>query len=165
MKAIAAVDKNWGIGLKGNLLVQIPADQRFFREKTTGHVIVMGRKTLEGFPKGMPLKDRINIVLTSGKTLPEGTIPAHSIEELKEILKRYEGEEIYCVGGAGVYKELLPLCDECLITKIEESYEADAFFPNLDEDPEWELVRDGSEEEEQTYFDVVYYFLKYRRKV
>ncbi len=173
MKAIVAVDKNWGIGLKGKLLVQIPADQRFFRETTTGQVVVMGRKTLESFPNGAPLKNRVNIVLTRGNTtLPDEVEKAHSIEELKSILSRYDGSgsddepsrEIYCIGGAEVYRQLLPMCDECLVTKIDESYEADAFFPDLDEDPEWELVRDGSENEEQTYFDVIYYFLKYRRK-
>ncbi|MBQ8956092.1 MAG: dihydrofolate reductase [Lachnospiraceae bacterium] len=164
MKAIVAVDRNWGIGLKGKLLVHIPADQKFFRETTMGHIVVMGRKTLESFPHGSPLKDRVNIVLTKGGSgLPDDVEIAHSIDELKELLKRYEGEEIYCIGGAKVYEELLPMCDECLVTKIDESYEADAYFPDLDADPEWELVRDGSEEDEQTYFDVIYYFLKYRR--
>lgn len=165
MKAIVAADRNWGIGLGGRLLVQIPADQKFFRETTTGHVVVMGRKTLESFPHGAPLKDRVNIVLTHGKVnLPDGVEEVHSLEELSGVLERYEGREIYCIGGAKVYEELLPFCDECLVTKIEESYEADTFFPNLDEDPEWELVRDGSEKEERTYFDVIYHFLKYRRK-
>lgn len=165
MIAIAAVDRNWGIGLKGKLLVQIPADQRFFRETTTGQVVVMGRKTLESFPGGKPLRDRVNIVLTrGGSSLPEGVEEARSIEELKGILARYEDKEIYCIGGAEIYRQLLPMCDECYITKIDESYEADTFFPDLDADPEWELVRDGSEEEEQTYFDLIYHFLKYRRR-
>lgn len=165
MKAIAAVDKNWGIGLKGKLLVQIPADQRFFRETTTGQVVVMGRKTLESFPGGSPLKNRVNIVLTrGGSSLPDGVEVAHSIEELKDILERHEDKEIYCIGGEEVYRQLLPLCDECYITKIDKSYEADAFFPNLDKDPEWELVHDGGEDEEETYFDLIYHFLKYRRK-
>lgn len=165
MKAIAAVDSNWGIGLKGKLLVQIPADQKFFRETTTGQVVVMGRKTLESFPQGMPLKNRVNVVLTGGRSeLPDGVEVAHSLDELKEILERYEDREIYCIGGAMVYEELLPMCDECLITKIDEEYEADAFFPDLDESPEWELVRDGSEDDEQTYFDVIYHFLRYRRR-
>lgn len=165
MKAIAAVDRNWGIGLKGRLLVQIPADQKFFRETTTGHVVVMGRKTLESFPHGAPLRDRVNIVLTRGGiTLPDGIEIAHSIDELKELLKGYEGEEIYCIGGAKVYEELLFMCDECLITKIDESYEADAYFPDLDKDPDWELVSDDRGQEEQTYFDLVYHFLRYRRR-
>ena len=165
MKAIAAVDKNWGIGLKGKLLVQIPADQRFFRETTTGQVVVMGRKTLESFPNGAPLKNRVNVVMTRGsRSLPDEVERARSIDELKTVLSRYEDKEIYCIGGAEIYRQLLPLCDECYITKIDESYEADAFFPDLDEDPDWELVHDGSENEEQTYFDLVYHFLRYRRK-
>ena len=165
MKAIVAVDRNWGIGLKGRLLVQIPADQKFFRETTTGQVVVMGRKTLESFPNGAPLKDRVNVVLTRGGTrLPEGVEEVHGIDELKDLLTRYKDREIYCIGGAEVYRQLLPMCDECLVTRIDESYEADAFFPDLDEDPEWELIRDGSEEEEQTYFDVIYHFLRYRKK-
>ncbi len=165
MKAIVAVDRNWGIGLKGRLLVQIPADQKYFRETTTGQVVVMGRKTLESFPHGAPLKARVNVGLTRGGTrLPDGVETVHSTEELGEVLKRYEDREIYCIGGAEVYKLLLPLCDECLVTKIDESYEADAFFPDLDSDPEWELVKDGSEQEEQTYFNLIYYFLRYRRK-
>ena len=165
MKAIVAVDRNWGIGLKGRLLVQIPADQKFFRETTTGQVVVMGRKTLESFPNGAPLKDRVNVVLTRGGTrMPDGVETVHGIDELKELLTRYKDREIYCIGGAEVYRQLLPMCDECLVTRIDESYEADAFFPDLDKDPEWELIRDGSEEEEQTYFDVIYHFLRYRKE-
>ncbi|MCR5774072.1 MAG: dihydrofolate reductase [Lachnospiraceae bacterium] len=165
MKAIVAVDKNWGIGLKGKLLVQIPADQKYFRETTMGHVVVMGRKTLESFPGKAPLKGRVNIVLTGGGTsLPDGIEIAHDTDELMAILKRYEGEEIYCIGGARVYEELLPYCDECLVTKIDESYEADAFFPDLDKDPEWEIVEDESSREEHTYFDLIYHFMIYRRR-
>ncbi len=176
MKAIVAVDRNWGIGLKGKLLIQIPADQKFFREVTTGQVVVMGRKTLESLPGGAPLKNRINVVMTrGGVSLPDEVEAVHSIDELKTVLAGYEEgggaddpkdkpREIYCIGGAEVYRQLLPMCDECYVTKVDESYEADAFFPDLDEDPEWELVCDGSEKDEQTYFDVIYYFLKYRRR-
>ncbi len=165
MKAIVAVDKNWGIGLRGKLLVQIPADQRFFRETTMGQVVVMGRKTLESFPNGLPLKNRVNIVFTrgNGSGLPDEVEIVHSIDDLKPVLERYADREVYCIGGAEIYKQLLPMCDECLVTKIDEGYEADAFFPDLDADPEWELVSDGSESEEQTYFDLIYYFLKYKR--
>jgi len=164
MKAIVAVDKNWGIGSKGKLLVQIPEDQRFFRETTTGHIVVMGRKTLESFPHGAPLKDRLNIVMTRrSAALPEGCISVHGVDELREVLSRHEGEEVYCIGGAQIYKELLPLCDECLVTKIDESYEADAYFPDLDSDPEWEAVEDEASAEEHTYFDLVFHFLTYKR--
>lgn len=160
MKLIVAVDANWGIGCKNELLVRIPSDQRFFRETTTGNVVVMGRKTLESFPGGKPLKDRVNIVLTKeNRESMNGEIIVHSVEEALEEIKKYS-EEIYIIGGETVYRLFLPYCDEAYITKIEYSYEADAHFPNLDEDDEWELVE---ESEEQTYFDIPYTFTTYKR--
>ncbi len=166
MNLIAAADRNWAIGLKNKLLVQIPADQRYFRQMTEGHVIVMGRKTLESFPGGRPLPNRINIVLSSNKGYkPGGCIVFHDLEELKEGLKEYAPEEIFVIGGGRVYSELIGLCDTAYITKIDKAFDADTYFPNLDEMPEWELVRDGKEAEEQTYFDLIYYFQTYRRRV
>ena len=160
MKLIVAVDANWGIGCKNELLVRIPSDQRFFRETTTGNVVVMGRKTLESFPGGKPLKDRVNIVLTKeNRESVNGEIIVHSVEEALEEIKKYS-EEIYIIGGETVYRQFLPYCDEAYITKIEYSYEADAHFPNLDEDDEWEMVE---ESEEQTYFDLEYEFVRYER--
>ena len=89
MNLIAAVDKNWAIGCKNKLLVSIPADMKFFRETTTGKVVVMGRKTLESFPNGQPLKKRVNIVLTHDKNFKAGdAIIVHSMEELREELKK-----------------------------------------------------------------------------
>jgi dihydrofolate reductase len=90
MKAIVAVDQNWGIGCKGKLLVSIPADMKFFRSTTLGKVVVMGRKTLESFPNGAPLKDRVNIVLTKNTNFEkQGVVVVHSVEELHEELKKY----------------------------------------------------------------------------
>ena len=162
MILIAAVDKNWAIGRNNSLLVHIPGDQRFFRETTTGNVVVMGRKTLESFPNGKPLKDRENIVL-SGNTgySPEGVTVVRSIPELLDEIGKYPKDRVYCIGGASVYKELLPYCDKALITKIDEAYEADTYFPDLDKDPEWEIIDTG---EEQTYFDLVYHFVTYERR-
>ena len=160
MKLIVAVDANWGIGCKNELLVRIPADQRFFRETTTGNVVVMGRKTLESFPGGKPLKDRVNIVLTKEKRESlNGEVIVHSVEEALEEIKKYS-EEIYIIGGETIYRQFLPLCDEAYVTKIDHKYEADAYFPNLDEDGEWKMVE---ESEEQTYFDIPYTFTKYKR--
>lgn len=162
MILIAAVDNNWAIGNKNSLLVRIPADQKFFRNETTGKVIVMGRKTLESFPQGQPLGNRVNIVLSSKADYKvKGAIVVHSLEELFEELKKYAPEDIFIIGGETIYRQLLPYCDIAEITKIDNSYEADAYFPNLDEDEEWELIADS---EEQTYFDLEYRFLKYRRK-
>ena len=161
MNLIAAVDKNWAIGCKNKLLVSIPADMKFFRETTTGKVVVMGRKNLESFPNGMPLKKRTNIVLTHDKTykVPDAIL-VHSMEELHEELKKYPSEDIYVIGGETIYKQLLDECDVAHITKIDYEFEADAYFPNLDELPDWKITQDS---EEQTYFDLEYYFYKYEK--
>ena len=161
MNLIAAVDQNWAIGNKNQLLVRIPADQKFFRETTTGKVVVMGRKTLESFPNGLPLKNRTNIVLTRDKNYEvKDAIVLHSLEDLREELKKYPSEDIYVIGGETIYRQLLDDCDVAHITKIEFAYDADAYFPNLDEMPEWKITADS---EEQTYFDLEYYFYKYEK--
>ena len=161
MNLIAAVDRNWAIGKNNQLLVRIPMDQKFFRETTTGKVVVMGRKTLESFPNGLPLKNRTNIVLTRNKNykVPDAII-VHSMDELHEELAKYNSEDIYIIGGEQIYKALVDECDVAHITKIDYAYDADAYFPNLDEKPEWKIVADS---EEQTYFDLEFYFYKYEK--
>lgn len=162
MNLIVAVDNNWAIGNKNQLLVRIPNDHKHFREETTGKVVVLGRKTLETFPQGLPLKNRTNIILSKDKSYQvKDAIVVHSIEELLEELKKYADEDIYIIGGDSVYKQMLPYCNVAHVTKIDHEYEADAYFPNLDKDEEWEIVADS---EEQTYFDIAYQFLKYVRK-
>lgn len=134
MNLIAAVDKNWAIGRNNKLLVSIPDDMKFFRETTTGKVVVMGRKTLESFPGKKPLKNRVNIVLTGDRSYQaDGAVIVHDMEELHEELKKYPSEDIYVIGGESIYKQLLDECDVAHITKIDFAYEADAWFPNLDE--------------------------------
>lgn len=162
MNMIVAVDNNWAIGNKNELLVSIPADMKFFRQETTGNVVVMGRKTLDSFPGGMPLKNRTNIVLTGNRNYSvKDAIVVHDLDELLEELKKYPSEAVYVIGGGSIYRQLLPYCDVCHVTKIDHTYEADTYFPNLDEDEEWEITADS---EEQTYFDIAYQFLKYERK-
>lgn len=161
MNLIAAVDANWGIGYKNKLLVSIPDDMKFFRETTTGKVVVMGRKTLESFPNGKPLKNRVNIVLTKDPRYQvEGAIVVHDMDELHAELAKYPSEDIYVIGGESIYRQLVDECDVAHITKVDFSYEADAYFPNLDEKEEWVITEDS---DEQTYFDLEYYFLKYER--
>ena len=107
MQAIVAADNNWGIGYQNRLLVSIPSDMKFFRQKTTGNVVVMGRKTLESFPNGLPLKNRVNIVLTKNKNYQvKDAVIVHSIDEVLEELKKYDDDEIYVIGGGKVYEEL-----------------------------------------------------------
>lgn len=162
MNLIVAVDNNWAIGNKNELLIRIPNDMKHFREETTGKVVVLGRKTLETFPQGLPLKNRTNIILSKDKNYKvKDAIVVHSIKELLEELKNYPDEDIYIIGGDSVYRQMLPYCDVAHVTKIDHSYEADAFFADLDADPEWEIT---AESDEQTYFDIAYYFLKYERK-
>ena len=161
MNIIAAVDKNWAIGKNNELLVRIPMDQKFFRETTTGKVVVMGRKTLESFPNGLPLKNRTNIVLTGNKNYKvKDAIVVHSMEELHRELEKYDTNDVYVIGGQKIYEQLLDECDVAHITKIDYAYDADAYFPNLDEKPEWKITADS---EEQTYFDLEFYFYKYER--
>jgi dihydrofolate reductase len=161
MKLIVAVDSNWGIGKDNKLLISIPADMKFFRQETSGKIVVMGRKTLESFPNGLPLKNRTNLVLTRDKNYQaKGAVILHSIEELLEELKKYNSEDIYVIGGDSIYKQMLPYCDTALVTKIDFAYEADSYFPNLDQLPQWKLT---GESEEQTYFDLEYAFTKYEK--
>ena len=152
-----------GIRYNNQLLVRIPSDQKFFRQTTTGKVIVLGRKTLDSFPGGKPLKDRTNIVITTMKN-PEqraDEIYAYSIESCLELLKEYNTEDVYICGGASIYKQFLPYCDKAYITKVDREFSADSFFPNLDKDDEWEMIEQS---EEQTYFDNEFYFTTYARK-
>lgn len=160
MNLIVAVDKNWAIGKDNKLLVSIPADMKFFRETTKGNIVVMGRKTLESFPQGQPLQKRVNIVISQNKDYQvKGAVVVHSIEEAVEEAKKYEGD-VYVIGGESIYRAMLPYCKTALVTKIDHAYAADTYFPNLDEDSEWELT---GETEEQTYFDLEYVFRKYER--
>ena len=161
MNLIVNVDKNWAIGLGSKLLVRIPQDMKYFRSMTTGHVVVMGRKTLESFPESKPLPNRVNIVLTrdQGYQAP-GAVVVHSREELKEELKKYSGEEIFVIGGGQIYRELLPLCDKAYVTKVDRAFDADVYFPDLDQDPQWKMTKVS---EEQTYFDLEYVFAVYER--
>lgn len=162
MNLIVAVDKNWAIGCKNRLLVSIPNDHKFFRQETLGKVVVLGRKTLETFPQGQPLKGRTNIILSKDKNYSvNGAVTVHSIEELLAELKQYSSEDVYIIGGESIYRQMLPYCDTAHVTKIDHVYEADTYFPNLDASEEWEITADS---EEQTYFDLVYYFIKYERK-
>ncbi len=162
MQAIVAVDSNWAIGNKGKLLVSIPADQKDnFRAKTLEKTIIYGRKTLETFPQQIVLPKRRNIILS---TKPDYTVRnaevAHSKQEALKLVENENSDDVFIIGGATVYKEFLDVCDTAIVTFIDKEYEADAYFPNLDVDPEWELV---DESEEQVYFDITYTYRTYKR--
>ena len=161
MNLIVAVDKNWAIGNQNRLLVSIPADMKFFSETTMNKVVVLGRKTLESFPNGLPLKKRTNIVITRDKNYQvKDAIVVHSVEEALKELEKYSEEEIYVIGGESIYRQMLPYCKVAHVTKVNHAYEADTYFPNLDEKDEWVVT---GVSEEQTYFDLEYEFVRYER--
>ncbi len=138
MQAIVAVTENWGVGKDNQLLVHLPADMKHFREKTKDAVLLMGRATLESFPGGRPLKGRVNIVLTKQPDYQvEGATVVHSIQALHSAAAAYDPERVFVIGGASVYAALLPYCQAVYVTKFAVRPEADRFFPNLDQMPQW----------------------------
>lgn len=162
MRAILSADERWGIGKGNRLLVRIPQDMKYFRNETMGKAVIMGRKTLESFPGGRPLEGRLNVVLTRNRDYQvKGAVVAHTVEEALDAVRDYGPEDVYCIGGGSIYRQFLSLCDTVFVTRIRYTYEADTFFPNLDELPEWRLA--GSSEE-QTYFDLAYEFYRYERR-
>ncbi len=162
MNLIVAVDNHWAIGNKNKLLNSIPEDMKFFRTTTTGKVVIMGRKTLESFPNGLPLKNRLNIVISSKEGYAvKDAIVVQSIEAALEKAKKYATEDVYVIGGDSIYRQMLPYCDVAHVTKMNYAYEADTWFPNLDQDDAWEVV---ARSEERTYFDLEYEFDMYVRK-
>lgn len=162
MNLIVAVDENWAIGRSGDLLAHMKEDMRFFRTMTNGRVVLMGRKTLDSFPGGKPLKNRTNIVLTgNSEFVREGVVVVHSIEELLEEARKYPAAELFVVGGGRVYKELLPYCTKAYVTHIHKVFEdADTWFPNLSEDGAWKLTETGETFSQEGF---TYTFTTYER--
>lgn len=169
MKLIVAVDENWGIGYRGELLAHIRADLKNFAALTTGHTVILGSKTLATFPGGRPLKNRTNIVMSRRTDFaPDGALVAHSEDELVTLLRDIPGDDIFVIGGASIYNMLLPLCDRAYVTKFEKSFPADAFLSNLDADPAWECVSVGEEQtsspETDSEPDMKFRFCEYIKK-
>ena len=156
MKAIAAADRNWAIGNKGSLLCHIPGDLKYFKEKTIGKTVVMGRKTLESLPGGRPLPGRQTIVLSRSLEAGEGFTVCRSVEEVIDICR---DKDVFICGGEEIYRQFAPYCDTLYITRINEEFEADAYFPEPGEDMErvWQS---------EVFCEKVheYQFLEYRRK-
>ncbi|MBR5271009.1 MAG: dihydrofolate reductase [Clostridia bacterium] len=161
LKIIAAAASDWGIGKDGDLLFSIKQDMKFFRETTMDNVVVMGRKTLESFPGGRPLKNRVNIVFTRNKAYNrEDVITVSTVDELFEVLKNYEDKKVFVIGGGEIYSLLLPYCNEALITKVNSKKSADTFINNFDDDVNWKVY---IESEEYTENDYSFKFVSYKR--
>lgn len=160
MKLIVAVDEKWGIGKDGDLLLSIPEDMKFFREKTRGKILVMGYNTLISFPGSKPLPGRLNIVLNNEPGCRvSGAVVCRSTEQLYRLLECFDGGDVFVIGGGSIYRQLLPACDTAYITKMRFCGDADTFIPNLDELPEWSV------EDESDLYDhdgTAYSFVEYR---
>ena len=160
ISAIVAVDNNWGIGYNGDLLEHIPEDLKYFKALTTGHVVVMGRKTWDSLPH-KPLKDRLNIVISRQPRGPLGDM-AFSIpmDEAKVRVSLSDNdEEWFIIGGGSIYQEFLSVCDRVYVTKSYKDHDnVDTYFPNLDNDSNWEIIEQS---EVKTYKDIQYQFQLY----
>ncbi len=162
MKTIVAVDNNWGIGKDGCLLCHLPGDLNYFKEKTLGKVVVMGRTTCESLPGKKPLKGRVNIVLSRNPDFaPEGFIKCGSMGALFKTLENYNTEDVYIIGGADIYRQLSPYCNSHLVTKINCVFDADRHFEDLDKRGDLELVQESEPQKEN---GLEYRFTEYRRK-
>lgn len=141
MNAIVSVTRDWAIGLEGGLLVHGKADMHRFVELTMGGTVLMGRKTLESFPGG-PLKGRRNVVLSRDPLYsPEGVECCHSIEEALAAVAPDDPNAVWLIGGASLYAALIDKCDRAYVTKNDVLLPADAWFPNLDADPAWQVEK------------------------
>lgn len=161
MNVIVAVDENWGIGLADDLQFRIRADLRHFRALTLGKTVILGRKTLQTFPNGQPLKDRQNLILSTrpGYEVPGAEVFA-SLDALLVRCQQIESQSIFVIGGASVYEALLPVCDRAYVTKVKATRPADRYFPDLDCLPGWKLVEASAVQSEN---DLEFQFLVYEK--
>lgn len=157
MNCIAIVDKKWGIGKNNRLLFNIPEDMEFFKQKTVGNIVVMGKNTLLSFPGENPLPNRTNIILST--TLERNDcIVCRNLFALWKQLCKFNLQDVFIIGGEQVYRQLLPYCSKAYITKVNADGYASDFFPNLDKDRNWELILSG---ENQMFGDVEFCFCEY----
>ena len=159
MDAIVAVYDDWGIGRDGTQPIALSTDRKFFRETTRGAMVIVGRKTIDDFPGKKPLPGRVNVTLTRSDMEIPGFSVVHSPEEAAQLAKT--AEKAMVIGGGTIYRQMLPLCDQAYITKVHVTPESDTFFPNLDENPEWELseiLQSGEED------GISYEMCLYKRK-
>ena len=151
MRAIVVVDEHWGIGKNNDLLFKLPADMKHFRETTEGKTVVMGSNTLLSFPGGKPLKNRANIVLWPGGEKREDCTVVGSLEELFGEVEKYPEDDVFVIGGAMLYRTLLPYCSEAIVTKVEADGGAEVFFEDLDALKNWSLVSESAPLETNGY--------------
>lgn len=162
MNLIVSVDNQWGIGCEGDLLFYIPADLKYFKQKTIGQVVIMGHNTLKSLPKGQPLKDRVNVVLSRQPGLEiAGVTVCNSMASLWQVLASYPEKQAWVIGGSAIYNQLYQYCSQAFVTRIEAKGPADKFFPNLDQEENWRLAEAS---ELIRHEDLAYRYLRYENE-
>ena len=159
MDAIVAVYDDWGIGKNGPQPIALSTDRNFFRETTRGAMVIVGRRTIDDFPGKKPLPGRVNVALTRSDMEIPGFTVCHSPEEAMELTRDHA--KVMVIGGSTVYRQMLPLCDKAIITKVHCTTPCDTYFPNLDEDPDWVLAETLQSGEEN---GIAYDMCVYQRK-
>ena len=164
MNIILAADRNWAIGKDNDLLIHLPGDLKYFKKITTGKAVIMGRKTLESLPCGKPLPNRRNIILTRSVDFQvSGAEVLNSVEDVLHLIEsgNLKSDEVFVLGGADIYKQMMPYCDKFYITKIEAELPADRYFVDLDEVDDLEITWSGPIEE---YKGTKYQYVLYERR-
>lgn len=155
MQAILHCDKKWGIGKRNDLMFRLPLDMKFFRNTTKGKVVVMGSNTLLSFPESKPLKNRTNIVLWPGgdknRAKEDGFIMVESLDELFSEIKKYNSDDVFIIGGAMMYHTMIPYCSKVYLTKVDTDGQAEVFFDNLDELPNWKMTQESEPVDDNGY--------------
>ena len=151
--SILNCDKEYGIGKKNGLLFELKEDMRYFRKTTLNHVVAMGENTLLSFPNQKPLKNRTNIVLSSDFTHNyEDVINVHDFQQFLNVLDNYsKREDVYIIGGASMYRQMLPYVDYVYLTKVDAVGHAEVFFVNIDEDENFEVVSESDPVQDGDY--------------
>lgn len=150
MNLIVVVDEKWGIGRDNGLLFRLKKDMAFFRQTTTGKVVVVGANTFNSFPNGA-LPNRINVVLDSANGQYAGATTVSTLNELDNELRKYRDDDVYICGGASVYRLMLNRCKTAYVTRVQADGQAQVFFPNLDETDNWKLVEQSEETVDNGY--------------
>lgn len=159
MELIVAVYDDWGIGKDGTQPIALSTDRKFFREMTRGAMVIAGRRTIADFPGQKPLPGRVNVAVTRSNADIPGFTVCHSPEEAAQLAKT--AERAMVIGGGSIYRQMLPWCQRAIITKVHVTPESDTFFPNLDEDVDWELSEVLQSGEEN---GIAYEMCVYKRK-
>lgn len=162
ISAIVAVDENFGIGFNGDLLEHIPEDLKRFKELTSGHNVVMGRKTWDSLPK-KPLPNRHNLVITKDPSIYELTneVWFYTLRQIEVLMLKNKNMNYFVIGGGQIYEKLLPICDKVYLTKIMVSHEnVDTYFPNIELMDNWKCIEQS---EIKQYNDISYQFKTYSR--